>query len=45
MGAAFRRWDQAFWAEARPLTSEKLEEEGGKAHAVVVSVRSMNRVA
>lgn len=44
VGAVFGTWDQAFWAEARPLTSEKLEEEGGKAHAVVVSVRSMNRV-
>ena len=34
VGAASDRRDRAFWAEARPLTSEKLEEEGGKAHAV-----------
>ena len=34
VGAASDRRDQAFWAEAMSLTSEKLEEEGGKAHAV-----------
>ena len=33
VGAVPGRRDQAFRAEARPSTCEKLEEEGGKAHA------------